>query len=300
MAINNTVRVTLKIRNDLAANWSNNNPILAQGEFGLENNSFLLKVGDGTTAWNSLPYLNKLDQSYFVQGADGTITFNSTFQNILTNVIVSSSKDANGIGTIEGPLRIDYGTDSLNRPNIPDSGDNLAIVNKYYVDRAIALAGHLKKEIVTTLPAASAADPYTIYMVLDTSVEGSDKYKEYMVINDTNNQPQMTQIGDTSVDLKNLVTGSTTPGHLIAVAADGSLVDAGVDASSAGQLGIATTTILGGVKSGTGADGDDRIIVNSTTGFMTLSHVPTSLLYVPAGDTLILEGGNSAGGVVSG
>ena len=54
------------------------------------------------------------------------------------------------------------------------------------------------------------------------------------------------------------------------------------------------------MKSGTGADGDDRIIVNSTTGFMTLSHVPTSLLYVPAGDTLILEGGNSAGGVVSG
>ena len=59
MPINNTVRVTLKIRNDLAANWSNNNPILAQGEFGLENNSFLLKVGDGVTAWNSLPYLNK-------------------------------------------------------------------------------------------------------------------------------------------------------------------------------------------------------------------------------------------------
>jgi hypothetical protein len=29
MAYNNTVRVTLKVRNDLAANWANNNPILA-------------------------------------------------------------------------------------------------------------------------------------------------------------------------------------------------------------------------------------------------------------------------------
>ena len=111
----------------------------------------------------------------------------------------------------------------------------------------------------------------------------------------------MTQIGDTSVDLKNLVTGTTTPGHLVAVAADGSLVDAGVDATSAGALEIATTERLGGVKSGTGAEnGDDRIVVNSETGFMTLGRVSTSLLYVPAGDTLILEGGNSGGGIISG
>jgi hypothetical protein len=30
------------------------------------------------------------------------------------------------------------------------------------------------------------ADPYTIYMVLDSSAKGADKYKEYMVINDAN------------------------------------------------------------------------------------------------------------------
>lgn len=295
MPINNTVRVTLKIRNDVAANWTNNNPILAQGEFGLESNSFLLKIGDGVTAWNSLPYLNKLNQEHFVKGADGTISFSAAFQNILANVIVSSSEDANGVKTIDGPLRIDYGTDNLNRPNIPDNGDNLAIVNKYYVDRAIALAGHLKKEIVTTLPAANVADPYTIYMVLDTNSDGADKYKEYMLIGN-----EVTQIGDTSVDLKNLVTGNTTSGNLIAVAADGSLIDSGVAATDVGRLEIATTTTLGGVKSGTGAVGDDRIVVNSTTGFMTLSHVPTSILYVPTGDSLILDGGTSNGGVVSG
>lgn len=290
MPINNTVRVTLKIRNDLAANWSNNNPILAQGEFGLENNSFLLKVGDGVTAWNSLPYINKLDSRYLTQTSNGTITFSESFYQLLDKMVTTD-----GGQVITGPLQIDYGTDQYNRPNL--ATNNLDIVNKYYVDRAIAIAGHLSKEIVTTLPTVQEAKqkPYTIYMILDTNSSGDDKYKEYMLIGN-----EIVQIGDTSVDLKNLVTGNTTSGNLIAIAADGSLIDSGVAASEVGTLEIATTSTLGGVKSGTGAVGDDRIVVNSTTGFMTLSHVPTSILYVPTGDSLILDGGTSNGGVVSG
>ena len=304
----NNIKVTIKMRTDYPSNWSSNNPILANGEFGLEHGTFLLKIGDGGTHWNSLPYLNKLNNNHFVQSADGTISFTNEFSALLTNALIAA-QDANNGRTVDAtttPIRIDYGTDNFNRPNIPNNGDNLAIVNKYYVDRAIALAGHLKKQIITTneleafTNTPSNADPYTIYMVLDATQLGADKYKEYMIINDANNQPQMTQIGDTSVDLKNLVTGNTTAGHLIAVAADGSLVDAGVSAVDAGALEIATTSALGGVKSGTGDAGDDRIVVNSTTGFMTLAHVSTNLLYVPTGDTLILDGGTSNGGTSNG
>ena len=57
----NSVKVTLQIRHDEAADWTTRNPILAQGEYGLETDTFLIKVGDGVTAWNSLRYLNKLD-----------------------------------------------------------------------------------------------------------------------------------------------------------------------------------------------------------------------------------------------
>ena len=46
----------LQQRRDTAANWTANNPILAQGELGLETDTTKWKMGDGTTAWTSLAY----------------------------------------------------------------------------------------------------------------------------------------------------------------------------------------------------------------------------------------------------
>lgn len=46
----------LQNRRDTAANWTTNNPTLAAGELGLETDTTKYKIGDGTTAWNSLAY----------------------------------------------------------------------------------------------------------------------------------------------------------------------------------------------------------------------------------------------------
>lgn len=46
----------IQIRRDTAANWTTVNPILAEGEIGLETDTNKIKFGDGTTAWNSLSY----------------------------------------------------------------------------------------------------------------------------------------------------------------------------------------------------------------------------------------------------
>lgn len=46
----------IKLRRDTAANWTENNPILAAGEPGLETDTGKTKYGDGTTAWTSLGY----------------------------------------------------------------------------------------------------------------------------------------------------------------------------------------------------------------------------------------------------
>lgn len=44
-------------RNDIAANWTSENPVLQRGEVGWERApSNKAKVGDGVTAWNDLPY----------------------------------------------------------------------------------------------------------------------------------------------------------------------------------------------------------------------------------------------------
>ncbi len=51
----------IQIRRDTAANWTAANPVLAQGEIGIELDGLgtplvLQKIGDGVTVWNSLPY----------------------------------------------------------------------------------------------------------------------------------------------------------------------------------------------------------------------------------------------------
>ena len=56
---NRTLNVKLLLRNDTSANWTSANPVLGKGELGIESDTRKHKFGDGTTAWNELPYLNK-------------------------------------------------------------------------------------------------------------------------------------------------------------------------------------------------------------------------------------------------
>lgn len=53
-----TLSQRIKHRRDTGANWASVNPVLADGELGIESDASSLrgKYGDGTTAWNSLPY----------------------------------------------------------------------------------------------------------------------------------------------------------------------------------------------------------------------------------------------------
>lgn len=53
---NKTLNVTLIMRNDTAANWASKNPVLTLGELGVETDTRKFKIGDGTTAYNSLKY----------------------------------------------------------------------------------------------------------------------------------------------------------------------------------------------------------------------------------------------------
>lgn len=48
--------VTIQVRRDTAANWVSANPVLHQGEPGMETDTGRFKYGDGSTAWTSLGY----------------------------------------------------------------------------------------------------------------------------------------------------------------------------------------------------------------------------------------------------
>lgn len=45
-------------KRDTSANWTSNNPTLLAGVLGYDTTSKRWKLGDGSTAWNSLPFLN--------------------------------------------------------------------------------------------------------------------------------------------------------------------------------------------------------------------------------------------------
>ena len=60
----------IQIRRDTKAKWADLNPILAAGEMGFEIDNNRLKIGNGITAWNSLPYVTETDWSTIITQID--------------------------------------------------------------------------------------------------------------------------------------------------------------------------------------------------------------------------------------
>ena len=73
-----TVTSLMQQRRDTAANWTSNNPTLLNGEIGYETDTGYLKIGDGSTAWTSLAYVEGTKVSAYplatVDIADDAIT----------------------------------------------------------------------------------------------------------------------------------------------------------------------------------------------------------------------------------
>jgi hypothetical protein len=72
----------IQIRRDTASNWTTANPILALGEMGAETDTSKIKIGDGTTAWASVPYL-----------IDAGDYLTATSTNTLTNKTITGVKE---------------------------------------------------------------------------------------------------------------------------------------------------------------------------------------------------------------
>lgn len=52
------IKTTFKFRRNTAEYWKNTNPVLAEGEPCFELDTGKLKIGNGTTTYNDLPYIN--------------------------------------------------------------------------------------------------------------------------------------------------------------------------------------------------------------------------------------------------
>ena len=79
------------------------------------------------------------------------------------------------------------------------------------INKAVANAGHLKRTIVTQLPAVDSADQHTIYMVPKSGASGNNTYDEYFLVVTGQSDSQtkkFEKIGDSAVDLTNYATKS--------------------------------------------------------------------------------------------
>lgn len=89
----------IQLRRDTAANWTANNPTLADGEQGYETDTGKEKIGDGSTAWNALSYKSSTsveslgfavsDEDTDLTAGTGKLTFRMPYAFTLSEVRAS-------------------------------------------------------------------------------------------------------------------------------------------------------------------------------------------------------------------
>lgn len=95
----------IQLRRDTAANWSTNNPTPSAGEPCFETDTGKLKIGDGITAYNSLPYQGGTSDTAVTTDTEQTISGKKTF----TNDIIISQWNSNISPTRETHIDLSNG-----------------------------------------------------------------------------------------------------------------------------------------------------------------------------------------------
>jgi hypothetical protein len=91
--------VQILFRRGTSSEWTSANPALGSGEPGIETNTGKIKVGDGTTLWNALPYAAGLESLRLQDLSDVTSTAPSTGQVLKWNGTAwAPAADATGSG----------------------------------------------------------------------------------------------------------------------------------------------------------------------------------------------------------
>ena len=136
----------IQIRRDSAADWTSNNPTLAQGEFGWETDTNRFKIGDGSSNWQNLAYASDGDTAgitFVGDDSSGTlVSQNETFKIAGgTNITTAVSGDT---VTITGAGISASSTDTLTNKTFDAEGTGNALSN---VDVANLKSGVLDTDI---------------------------------------------------------------------------------------------------------------------------------------------------------
>lgn len=105
--------VKIQIRRGTSSEWTSSNPILSEGELGLETDTNKVKVGNGTSTWTQLSYLidsfaTSIADKVSKSGGDTiTVTTGSTVPLTIQNNGTGASLVVNDQGSDTTPFVID-------------------------------------------------------------------------------------------------------------------------------------------------------------------------------------------------
>ena len=165
----------IQLRRDGAQQWANVNPILAQGELGIEIDTSRLKVGDGVTAWNSLKYERPIEtesntaNTLVKRDADGnfeagaitaSLVGNSATATRLANARnIALGGDMSGSGTFDGSSNLTITAELNYVPTLPHYDANDLAATGTYSQVTIDSRGRIiNADNPTTLAAYGIAD----------------------------------------------------------------------------------------------------------------------------------------------
>lgn len=135
-----TISGKILLRNDTAANWTTENPVLSKGEVGIEIDTNKFKIGDGTTTWTALGYAGTVvaasntNGHITIDGTDTTVytlpTGGSAIGGVKTTSSGAGTVKINSGGTMElntsGATAGTYPKVTVNNKGIVTSGTTLA------------------------------------------------------------------------------------------------------------------------------------------------------------------------------
>ena len=135
-------------RQDTATNWQTVNPVLGSGEWAYDTTNKKMKLGDGTTAWNDLPYFTSGGGETWTVGdglrlADNTLSVNfnaNTIRlNASTNQIEVNTDNVATNASVDTKLLSKVETAKLNTINGErlDTGGDIVVPSSTYVDEKI-------------------------------------------------------------------------------------------------------------------------------------------------------------------
>tara|TARA_B100000035_G_scaffold297222_1_gene289799 strand:- start:84 stop:1670 length:1587 start_codon:yes stop_codon:yes gene_type:complete len=120
-----TLTSLMQQRRDTATNWTNNNPTLLNGELGYETDTGYFKIGDGSTAWTSLGYIDGTKVSAYPLAAADLSSNAVTTAKVADGAITSAKLDTNI--TIGGNLTVNGTTTTINSTTLTVDDKNIEL-----------------------------------------------------------------------------------------------------------------------------------------------------------------------------